>query len=105
MKHLFSILLSLLVITAACAAEPPLYTYRGEVAGVMCSACSSHVEAALVRLPGVKSAKVVRDPSGGLPKIHLTSTVSTITRQDAVKALGQQARTYDIRSLEVVPKK
>lgn len=104
MKRLFIVTFSLLASAITGAADPSLHTYRGEVAGVVCTACSAHVEEALSHIPGVKSVKIVKNPKGGLPQIELTATVATITRQDAVKALGEDAKSYDVQTLTLIKK-
>lgn len=98
-KALLLFLLTLLFATATRAADPT-YTYRGEVAGVMCSACSNHVKEALNKLPGVTHVKITLGEKEGLPKLTVISTSPDITREAAVKALGDQAKMYDIRSLK-----
>lgn len=92
--------LASLLSTAALAADP-LQTYEGEVAGLFCSACSSHVKAALEQIDGVESVKILAAPKGGLPRLRLTSR-RPLTREQAVAALGDKAKLYDIRSLHPV---
>lgn len=101
MKHIL-ILLSFLAIVSCRAVEPVAFRYEGEVAGVMCSACSSHVETALKKLPGVQSVTILPGKDGGLPKLQVLATNAKITRADAVKALGDAASRYDVRSLKLV---
>lgn len=101
MKHILTLLLSFITL-ASCGADPATFVYQGEVAGVMCSACSNHVETALKKLPGVQSVTITAAKGGGLPKLEVTATSATITREDAVKALGEEAKTYDVRSLKLV---
>lgn len=96
--------LLLILITALAApllaADKPAYTYTGEVAGVMCSACSNHVKTCLSTLEGVTSVKVLRAEKEGAPaKLEVVSTSPSLTREAAVKALGEQAKHYEIRSL------
>ena len=105
MKHILTLLLSLIAITSCTAAEPVTFVYQGEVAGVMCSACTNHVETALANIKGVQSVKVLPAKEGGVPKLELTASSATITREDAVKALGEYAKMYDVRSLKLVKAK
>jgi len=102
MKHILTLLLSLITLATSHAAEPATYLYQGEVAGVMCSACSNHVEAALSKIKGVQSVKVLPAKNGGIPRLEVTATTATLTQEAAVKALGEYAKTYDIRSLKLV---
>jgi len=99
MKTLLTLLLPL--ITGLSLAAEPLKTYEGEVAGIFCSACSSHVKAALQKIEGVQSVKITTASQGGLPKLKITST-KTLTREQAIEALGEKARMYHIQSLKPV---
>ncbi len=101
MKHIL-ILLSFLAIVSCHAVDPVTFRYEGEVAGVMCSACSSHVEAALKKLPGVQNVTILPGKDGGLPRLQVVATSAKLTRDDAVKALGDAASRYDVRSLKLV---
>lgn len=101
MKHILILLLSLFTIVSCIAGEPVTFTYQGEVAGVMCSACSNHVQTALEKIPGVKNVTVLVAKDGGLPRLEITATSAKITREDCVKALGEQAKMYDVRSLKL----
>ena len=103
MKHLAQLLLSLLFVATACTAGDPVkFVYQGEVAGIMCIHCTNKVETAMKKLPNVQSVKITRDEKGGLPKLEIVATNATITREDAVKALGDDAKMYDVRSLKLV---
>lgn len=102
MKHLLSLLLSLIALVSCEAGEPVTFLYQGEVAGVMCSACCNHVESALSKLQGVQKVKVLPAKDGGVPRLEVTATSALLTKEDAVKALGDYAKTYDIRSLKLV---
>ena len=93
-----------IAITAICtllhAEDKPLFTYEGEVAGVVCSACSGRVKGALTKLDGVKSVKITLGKDGALPRLVITSSSPSLTKEAAVKALGSDAQMYDIRSLK-----
>lgn len=82
-------------------AAEPTQAYEGEVAGIFCSACSSHVKAALLKIDGVQSVKITTAPKGGLPKLHITST-KPLTRELAIQALGEKAKMYNIQTLKLV---
>jgi copper chaperone CopZ len=104
MKHILTLLLSLLFIStsSSIAGDPVKFVYQGEVAGIMCIHCTNKVEAAMKKLPDVQSVKITRDEKGGLPKLEIIATNAKITREAAVKALGDDAKMYDIRSLQLV---
>lgn len=97
--------LTLALLLTACApllqsADQPLFTYEGEVAGVVCSACSNRVKGALGKLDGVTAVKITLGKDGALPKLTVTSTSPDLTKESATKALGSDAQMYDIRSLK-----
>lgn len=103
MKHLLALLLSLITIATSCTAgDPVTFVYQGEVAGIMCIHCTNKVEAAMKKLPDVQSVKITRAEKGGLPRLEIIAANARITREDAVKALGDDAKMYDIRSLKLV---
>lgn len=99
MKHLF---LSILLLVIPCKAADPAFVYQGEVAGVFCSVCSSHVKTALMKIPGVQDVKIKIAPEGQLPRLTLTATTDQLTREDAVRALGDKAKNFNIRTLTLV---
>lgn len=102
MKHPLLFLFAILLTLTPCHAADPAFVYQGEVAGVFCSACSAHVKTALMTIKGVKDVKIKIAPEGQLPKLTVTATTDHLTREDAVKALGEQAKNFDIRSLNLV---
>jgi copper chaperone CopZ len=98
MKTLLSLFFILVCQTFA---ADPVQGYEGEVAGIFCSACSSHVKAALSKIDGVQSVKITTADKGGLPKLKITST-KPLTREIAIQALGEKAKMYHIQSLKPV---
>ena len=102
MKHL--ILLFIALTTFIAAADKPTYTYEGEVAGVVCSACSGHVKAALSKLDGVTDVKITLGKEGTVPHLTIISTSPNLTKEAAIKALGTQAQMYVIQSLKLAAK-
>ena len=82
------------------AKDKPLYTYEGEVAGVICSACSARVKGALSKLGGVSDVKITLGKEGGVPKLEITATSPDITTEAANKALGEDGQMYQIRALK-----
>lgn len=105
MKHILHLILLLFTAVSCTAADPATFRYEGEVAGVMCSACSSHVETALKTIPGVKSITIVLPKDGLVPKLEITATSAKITREDCIKALGDAASRYEVRSLKLAGSK
>ena len=85
------------------AAVPKNKKYEGEVAGIFCSACSSHVKAALMTIDGVQSVKITTAPKNGLPKLFITSqSDQPLTQEMAIKALGEKAKIFHIQSLKPI---
>ncbi|MBB5040171.1 heavy-metal-associated domain-containing protein [Prosthecobacter dejongeii] len=99
MKYL---LLSTLWLAGPCLAAEPSFVYQGEVAGLFCSACSAHVKSSLMTIKGVKEVKIKMAPEGQLPKLTLIATTDQLTREDAVRALGDKAKSFDVRTLNLV---
>jgi len=101
MKNKPALLVFLLVslLSMLHAEDKPLHSYQGEIAGVVCSACSEHVKAALSKLEGVTSVKVLLGKEGQLPQLRIVSTSTTLTKEAAIKALGDKADHYQIQSL------
>ena len=94
-----------LVLSPLHAADPqPTFTYQGEVAGVVCAACSGIVKTALSKLDGVTNVKITAGKEGESPKLTVTSTSPSLTREAAVAALGEESKFYDIRSFKLQQK-
>lgn len=91
-----AIALSLLFTTASHAADPATHTYTSEVAGMMCSACSEKVKHALGTLEGVKSVTVKTSGKPGVGRVEIKSTSEKLTKEAAVKSLGESASSYNI---------
>lgn len=105
MKHLVILItLTLTLLTTVFAADPATkHTFTGEVTGVVCQACSEHVKAALKTLPGVESVTIRRGEKPGVHQLTVVTTAGKLTKEDANKALGEQAKTYTITSLAPQP--
>ena len=100
MKTLLSLFFILVCQTFA---ADSVQSYEGEVAGIFCSACSSHVKAALMTIDGVQSVKITTAPKNGLPKLLITSqSDQPLTQKMAIKALGEKAKIFHIQSLKPI---
>jgi copper chaperone CopZ len=97
-NHLKNLLLCLALLALPAIAGDAMHTYRGEVAGIMCSACSAKIKAAFSTMDGVKSVSVKPAKDGGAPKVEVISTSDKLTKDDAVKALGDDAKTFVVQS-------
>lgn len=86
------------------AEERSPQVYEGEVAGVICSACAAKVKSALGKLDGVTGVKITAGDKPGVQKIHLTSASNALTKEQAIKSLGDAAQQYHILSLKPAKK-
>lgn len=100
-KLLLSLLLSLGFLTAPVSAEDAeAHVYRSEVAGIMCSACVAKIKSAFATMEGVSSVKVTAGKDGAAPSVEIVSTSGGLTQKDAVKALGEDAKTFVVQTFE-----
>ena len=74
--------------------------YKATVSGVVCAACKAHVTAAFKKLPGVETVSVAKGDKEGTATVTFNSTSPALTKEDAVKALGEDAKSYEVLSLE-----
>jgi len=107
MKRLIPALLSLCALLVAQPSahadnKSTTYRYEGEIAGVMCNACSSTVKHALMKLPGVKQVKITFRRERWQSAAHRADQHPSLTRAAAVQALGSAASHFDIRALDLV---
>ncbi len=86
-------------LPAKASDKSPTFSYEAEVAGVMCSACSSKVKAAFEKLDGVTKVKVKASKEPAVAKVEFTSSSATLTQAAAIKALGADASSYQVRAL------
>jgi len=75
------------------AADPPV-TYVAEMSGMVCGGCKEHVTAAFTKLAGVSNVAIVVGDKPGTQKVTVTSTSASLTKEQAVAALGTSADTY-----------
>jgi copper chaperone CopZ len=93
--------LSLLSFGPSPAVEPAKATdYKATVNGIVCSACKEHVTVALKKLPGVQTVSFAKGEKEGTATVTFNSTSPSLSKDDAVKALGDDAKTYEVVSLE-----
>jgi len=104
MKH-FAALLSLLAVFAVQTfAGDAKHTYTGDITGVVCAACSAHVSEALTaKLPGVEKVDITKGEKAGVNTITIVSKQADVTKDTAMAALGDLAKTYQITSLAKKP--
>ncbi len=95
--------LSFSLLTLAHAADPATSAatdYTATVSGVVCAACKAHVAAAFKKLPGVDNVSFARGDKAGTATVTFNSSSTALTKDDAVKALGEDSKTYEVVSLE-----
>ena len=101
----FILILALSFASFVAAADPVAQqTYDGEVADIVCSACAAKVKAALSKLDGVTGVTITKGSQPGLQKVRVVSTSRNLTKQAAVKSLGDAAAMYDIRTFALTAK-
>ena len=89
------------LLSFARAEEPAKATdYTATVNGVVCSACKAHVTAAIKKLPGVDTVSFAKGDKDGTAIVTFNSTAPALTKEDAVKALGEDAKEFEVLSLE-----
>ena len=99
--RLLAATLFLSLVSMAAAADPAKATdYTATVNGVVCSACKAHVTAARKKLPGVETVSFAKGDKEGAAVVTFNSTAPALTKDDAVKALGEDAKIYEVLSLE-----
>ncbi|MEZ5387260.1 MAG: heavy-metal-associated domain-containing protein [Prosthecobacter sp.] len=95
MKNLL-LLVSILFSLAATlpAADEKPFTYLVEMSGMVCAGCKDHVTASFKKLEGVTDVKIVAGDKPGTQKVTVTSTSPSLSKDQAVTALGSSAETY-----------
>jgi copper chaperone CopZ len=78
--------------------------YTATVSGIVCASCKAHVTEALKKLPGVTAVEVTKGAEANTQKVTFAASTDTLTKQDAVNALGESASQYQILSLDKTAK-
>ena len=92
----FFALLALLTMPAM-AGDTPV-NYIAEMTGMVCAGCKDHVTASFTKLEGVSKVQIVPGDKPGTQKVTVTSTSPSLTKEQAVTALGASASTYIVHS-------
>lgn len=99
MRHL--LLLFLLACTLPVRAEDAAMTrYSATVTGIVCQACKAKVTAAMKSLPGVTAVDFSKGEKPGLQIVSFTATSDALTKDDAVKALGDNAKEFTVQNFD-----
>lgn len=80
------------------AADSKPVTYVAEMTGMVCAGCKDHVTASFTKLEGVSKVEIVPGEKPGTQKITVMSSKDTLTKEQAVAALGASASTYIIHA-------
>jgi copper chaperone CopZ len=96
MRSLIGFLSFALVCTSLAGDFTP---YTATVTGVVCGSCKMHVTEALKKLPGVEKIEFSKGEKEDTQKVTFSSSSATLTKEDAVKALGADAQRYEVLAL------
>ena len=81
----------------AMAADAPV-NYIAEMTGMVCAGCKDHVTASFTKLEGVSKVQIAPGDKPGTQKVTVTSTSPSLTKEQAVAALGTSASTYIVHA-------
>lgn len=84
----------LAVFTAPAIAGDAPVSYIAEMTGMVCAGCKDHVTASFTKLEGVSKVQIAPGEKPGTQKVTVTSTSPSLTKEQAVAALGASASTY-----------
>ncbi|WP_395752213.1 cation transporter [Prosthecobacter sp.] len=79
------------------AGDAPV-NYVAEMTGMVCAGCKDHVTASFTKMEGVSKVQIVPGEKPGTQKVTVTSTSSTLTKEQAVASLGASASTYIVHA-------
>ncbi len=86
-----------LFATPAMAGDAPV-NYIAEMTGMVCAGCKDHVTASFTKLEGVSKVQIAPGDKPGTQKVTVTSTSPSLTKEQAVAALGTSASTYVVHA-------
>jgi copper chaperone CopZ len=96
-RSAFFFALLALFAAPAMAGDAPI-SYIAEMTGMVCAGCKDHVTAAFTKLDGVSKVQIVPGDKPGTQKVTVTSTSPSLTKEQAVAALGTSASTYIVHA-------
>ncbi len=96
-RSAFFITLLALFATPVMAGDAAV-SYIAEMTGMVCAGCKDHVTASFTKLDGVSKVQIVPGDKPGTQKVTVTSTSPTLTKEQAVAALGSSASTYVVHA-------
>lgn len=80
------------------AADGKSVTYVAEMTGMICAGCKEHVTASFTKLEGVSKVQIVVGEKPGTQKVTVISSKDSLTKEQAVAALGASASTYIVHA-------
>ncbi|MDF1657474.1 MAG: heavy metal-associated domain-containing protein [Verrucomicrobiales bacterium] len=97
MKHIITlfVLLSFLVSGQVLAGD---VTYRASMNGIECTGCKKSIAKSLGKLKGVKTIRIAKGSGNNHSLTVITDGSSSISKSQAVGALGKNAPHYTIVS-------
>ncbi len=96
-RSAFFLALLALFSTHVLAGDAPV-SYIAEMTGMVCAGCKDHVTASFTKLDGVSKVQIAPGDKPGTQKVTVTSTSPTLTKEQAVAALGTSASTYIVHT-------
>lgn len=92
-RSAFFFALLALLASPAMAGDAPV-SYIAEMTGMVCAGCKDHVTTSFTKLEGVSKVQIAPGDKPGTQKVTVTSSSPTLTKEQAVAALGTSASTY-----------
>ncbi len=92
-RSAFFFVILALFTAPAIAGDAPV-NYVAEMTGMVCAGCKDHVTASFTKLDGVSKVQIAPGEKPGTQKVTVTSTSPSLTKEQAVAALGASASTY-----------
>ncbi len=97
----FLILLALTAFILPLHAEGGAKTkYSATITGIVCQACKAKVTAAMKTLPGVAAVDFAKGEKPGSQIVSFTASSDVLTKDDAVKALGEHTKEFTLQSFD-----
>lgn len=95
------LLLALIAFSFPLRAEDGAKTkYTATVTGIVCQECKAKMTSAMKNLPGVVAVEFAKGPKAGSQIVSFTTSSDAITKDDAIKALGEHAKEFIIQSFD-----
>ena len=82
------------------AADTARTKYSATVTGIVCQECKATVTAALKTLPGVAEVGFAKGAKPGLQTVTFAAASDALSKEDAVRALGEHAKEFIIQSFD-----